>query len=540
MLSPSSVQCLQSGVEKPNLIVDDANLPGTAFALRDLLATSPTFFSRGVPVRLFSDPSTGLPTVVPLNRSRVVIEVHTRCRPVVVRKGEQNPVQLPFAVADLYLALQGEWNLRPLAGITSSPLLEADGTIRTSEGYDPQMKLWCAPFPRLTLHERPTDGDAEMALLMLRDTIKTFPFADAVRKRDRSGVEVVDLDQPPGQDESALLNALVTASCRASLEFAPGILVEAPAISGSGTGKGLLVRAISAIAFGISPKPFTAGENRNELDKRIAAALVTAEPILFLDNVNSRVLRSNLLAQVVTERSVIVRRLGATCMVPLSSTAFVAVTGNGIVLAEDLARRFIVSELDAHCEDPEQRELPNGFLVDILRRRSELLTAALTILRWGRQNPTKLDCGRPLGSFEQWASWCRDPLLTLGASDPVKRINTTKARDPGRHNISELFAVWHTHHAEAPVAAADLAEPVCKLIDKQGRGRQFIATYCASLANTRVGGFVLTQQRPAGKWGRTTYAVQRTDNIADAPLGARQPMSKASGSSGSSSRGSSR
>jgi hypothetical protein len=50
-------------------------------------------------------------------------------------------VTLPFAVADIYLAMNGDWQLRPLAGITSSPLLEHDGTIRAKEGYDPQRKL---------------------------------------------------------------------------------------------------------------------------------------------------------------------------------------------------------------------------------------------------------------------------------------------------------------------------------------------------------------------------------------------------------------
>jgi hypothetical protein len=498
-----------SALPKPLLIVDEANLPDTAFALRDLLATSSHLFARGVPVRLFADSS--FPIVTQLNRSRVVIEAHERCRPAVIRKGEPIPITLPSVVADLYLALGSEANLRPLAGITFAPILEADGDIRASDGYDPRTKLWCATLPQLILQERPTDGEADAAFSTLRRALQTFPFADAIRKKHSSGVEVVDVAKPPGDDESALLAALVTACCRPSLELAPGVLVEAPAVSGSGTGKGLLVRAISAIAFGTCPNAFTVGESRNELDKRIAAALVTAQPMLFLDNVNSRILRSDLLAQVLTEPTVVVRRLGVTSMVPLSSTAFVSVTGNGIVLAEDLARRFLVTMLDAHCEDPEQRKLPSGFLADILRRRSELLTAVFTILRWGRQNDSKLDRGRPLGSFEQWACWCRDPLLTLGASDPVKRVELIKARDPGRVSIAELFAVWHAHHGAGPVAAADLAEPVRKLIDKQGHSRQFIASHLESLANTRVGGFVLTQQRPRGKWGRTTYAVQRTN-----------------------------
>lgn len=497
---------------KPELLVDETNLPATAFALRDQLAASKYLFVRGIPITLSPRSPTGVPAVTPLSRSRVLIEAHKVCRPVMrSKKNEIKPVKLPYAVADMYLALYNEWGLPPLAGISTSPLLEFDGTVRDSEGYAPDRQLWCSNIPALSLQRRPTDGDADAALRKLRHSFRTFPFADAVRKSDGSPtVEVVDLDQPPALDESAFLMALLTATCRSSLTLAPGLVLRAPLISGAGTGKGLLVRAISAIAFGINSEPFTAGENRNELDKRLVATLVRAVPVVFLDNFNGRMLKSDLLAQVLTEGPVVIsRQLGATCMLPLRSNAFIAVTGNGVTIAEDLARRFIVCELDAHCEDPEQRDFPEGFLADILHRRSELLTAALTIWRWGRQNTAKLKAGRPFGSFEQWAAWVRDPLLSLGVRDPVERINAIKASDPDRRKIAEFFDTWLTHHGEGPVAAADLAEPVRKIIDPQGHGRQFVAAELARLANTRLGGFVLTQQKPSGKCGRATYAVQR-------------------------------
>ena len=261
----------QPKIEQTVLVVDEANLPATAFALRDLLATSPNLFMRAVPVKLIADSENGMPSLIPLTRARVIIEGHHRCRPVAVRKGEQNPVPLPSAVADIYLAMNGDWQLRPLAGITSSPLLEEDGTIRATEGYDPQRKLWCSRIPPITVQDQPTGSDAEKSLVTLRGAFKTFPFADAARKRDGSGVEIVDLDQPPGQDESAFLVALQTAICRSSLDLAPGFLLRAPAIIGSGTGKGMLVRSIFSIAFGMVPTPFTGGENRAELDTVRAA-----------------------------------------------------------------------------------------------------------------------------------------------------------------------------------------------------------------------------------------------------------------------------
>ncbi len=54
-------------------------------------------------------------------------------------------------------------------------------------------------------------------------------------------------------------------------------------------------------------------------------------------------------------------------------------------ISEDLARRFLVVELDAKCENPEQRAFHEDFETSIKARRTELLGAVLTIWRWGRQ-----------------------------------------------------------------------------------------------------------------------------------------------------------
>jgi hypothetical protein len=266
----------------------------------------------------------------------------------------------------------------------------------------------------------------------------------------------------------------------------------------------MLVRSICAIAYGIQPRAFTKGADRQELDKRLASDLIEAAQVLFLDNFNSAMLRSEILASVLTERRACVRPLGRTGMVALNSTAFIAVTGNGLSVSEDLARRFMVSELDARCEDPEQRPFATDFLPKIESRRAELLSATLTIWRWGRQHAAELTPGRPLGSFEQWAGWCRDPLLALGCRDPVERIEETKSDDPHRRQIVEQFDAWHVHHGERPVKASALAEPVRALVDPQGRGRQHIAARLVELTGTRAGGFVLTRQKPAGKWGAPT------------------------------------
>lgn len=496
----------------PELIMQSGNLPASVRELRTILAGSANFFDRGVPVRVIFPMDGGLPSAMPVTKHHVVMTTHQLCRPMKIkRNGEAEPTTLPDRAAQMYLDMFGEWNLDPLNGFSLSPLLSNDGGLRVAEGYDSESRLWCCRIPKLTVSARPSRQEAEAALHKLRHAFRTFPFADAARSAAVPGIETVDVEVPPARDESAFLVALLTACCRPSLWLAPGLLMTAPALSGAGSGKGLLVRAICTIAFGVAPRAFTSGNDRHELDKRLAAELVEANPAVFLDNANGIALRSDTLASVLTERPARVRILGQTRMVELNSTAFIAVTGNGLTVTEDLARRFVSCELDAHCEDPESRPFASGFLDQIQRERAGLLTAVLTIWRWGRQNSADLKKGKPLGSFECWAEWCRDPLLALGCRDPVERIETLKSRDPRRQRVVELFIAWWEHHGDNPVKANDLAEPVKVIADAQQRGRQYLATQIAGLAGTQAAGFVLTRRESGGKWSPATYSLRKSD-----------------------------
>lgn len=196
-------------------------------------------------------------------------------------------------------------------------------------------------------------------------------------------------------------------------------------------------------------------------------------------------------------------------MINLEHASLVVLTGNGLAVGEDLARRFIFSQLDPRLEDPESRPFKSGFLEEIERRRGELLGAALTIWRWGRQNVRSLKPGIALGSFETWGVWVRDPLLALGCQDPVAQIKEIKARDPQRRKVAELYELWWEHHGDAPTKASELADEVKAAIDPQGRGRQFIAKAVEDLAGTRQSGFVLTRQKGEGRKAVATYQLKK-------------------------------
>ena len=495
---------------KPRLLVEDAAPDRTVSALRDLLAKSGSLYDRGLPVRLAYDQTQGTHVAQVLTPDVLVLVAHTACRPYGLKekKGQtvEADVRLPRQ-ATMYLDWRGEWNLLPLNGVAPTPLLSEDGTIHFTEGYDSASGIWCERVPDIAhiVACEPTRTEAEDALHQVRHAFRTFCFADATIV-ESDGVMVVDTDQPPGMDESAFLNSVLTAVCRPSLRLAPGVLIRAAPMSGAGAGKGLLARCISEIAFGREPHAVTSGSTIEELEKRISAELMGGSPMLFLDNLNNTAFKSDLLASAITESPARVRVLGRSQMVPLNATAFVVLTGNGLTMSEDLARRFITIELDPRTEDPEARSFPGDIRLEIRENRAELLAAALTIWRWGRLEDG-IPKGRPIGSFETWARWVRDPLMALGCRDPIERLGEAKARDARRQSTAELFKAWWEGHGDSAVALRDLDERVLRIIDPQGRGRQFVSAQFEKLAGTRIAGLVLSRQSPAGRWGTTTYRM---------------------------------
>jgi hypothetical protein len=510
-------QVAEAPTQKPRLLIEDCNPDRTVAALRDILADAGRLYDRGVPVRLAFDRIQRGTVAQVMTPDGLVLMAHAVCRPYVLKAKPDGTVseanaRLPRSFAVMYLDWRGEWRLSPLNGIASAPLMQDDGAINTTEGHDPASGMWCENVPNLNglVPERPTKADAAAALRLIRETFKTFCFADAETVDDAAGgVAMVDTSKAPGRDESSFLVALLTAVCRPSLHLAPGVLLRAAPMSGAGAGKGLLARCICTIAFGREPHAVTAGATAEELEKRIAAELIEGSPTLFLDNLNNTAFKSNLLASAITERPARVRLLGKSQMVPLDASAFVILTGNGLTVSEDLARRFVAVDLDPRTEDPEARPFTIDIRAEVTERRTELLSALLTIWRWGRL-AGDIKRGLALGSFEQWCRWVRDPLLALGCQDSVERVSEAKERDARRQVVADLFAIWWEKHRDLPIAVRQLHHDVKQAVDPQGRGRQHLASQLEKLAGTRMAGFVLTRQAPAGKWGVATYALKRT------------------------------
>jgi hypothetical protein len=122
-----------------------------------------------------------------------------------------------------------------------------------------------------------------------------------------------------------------------------------------------LTRSICRIAFGREPHAVTGGTELPELENRIVAELIGGSPVMFLDNLNDVTFKLNLLASALTERPARVCILEKSEMLPVNATALVVLTGKALSVSEDLARRFIVIELDPPSRTQKRDHFPQIF-----------------------------------------------------------------------------------------------------------------------------------------------------------------------------------
>src|SRR5262249_5321689 len=203
---------------KPELIVHTADLTVTARALAKWLAEKceNVFLHNGKPALVIPADDDGIPTIRPLGCNEIIIVAHKLCQPV--KLNPRREVTLPDKVAELYLAMPDEWRLRELAGVTTGPILHADGRIRTPPGYGDERRCLCCCNLTLTVPDKPSIDDAKCALATLRRAFRTHAFADRVTVPETFSIDsrsvkndVVNLEQGPGKDESTHLVALQTA-----------------------------------------------------------------------------------------------------------------------------------------------------------------------------------------------------------------------------------------------------------------------------------------------------------------------------------------
>lgn len=326
---------------------------------------------------------------------------------------------------------RGEWRLRVLKGIIEAPTLRPDGSILSEPGYDIATQVYLdtggVAFPDIP--DSPSREDAVVALNLLKDVIKDFPFVP-----DEGG-SVGD----PSASRSVALSAMLTGVCRKALRTAPAHAIDATSMA---TGKTLLCDVIAMIATGRSAAAISQGQTREEFNKRLFSVLLQGDPVVVIDNIDQEV-SSDEFCSVLTAPEWQNRVLGESETRTVPTNVLFLPNGNNIRFKGDMITRVIACRMDAGIEDPGSRRFDRDLRVYVPENRPRLVAAALTVLRAfivaGRPG---LEEVTPFARFEDWSNLVRGALVWLGEPDPLTTREAIVAIDPERENLAALLRAW--------------------------------------------------------------------------------------------------
>lgn len=268
--------------------------------------------------------------------------------------------------------------------------------------------------------------------------------------------ETLDLDTD--SDKAAALCAALTAVSRPALATAPLFLITAPV---AGSGKGLLARLIAGFAAEGEPPAKTLQADDDEIKKELISALLTGAPVLFFDEVCGGEIDSVPLRTLATSQSFSGRLLGQNKEVNLSTRSLVLITGNNVTPSADTARRMVEIRLDPKCESPATRKFKTNPFEFMREHRYSLLRAVLTI-QASYRNHIKSGGAEPeatgVGSFADWNTWCRLPVLWLTGHDPAKRLLDQIKSDPAKAELAAVLTEWQREFGSDQMTAGRVSK----------------------------------------------------------------------------------
>jgi putative DNA primase/helicase len=420
------------------------------------------------------------------------------------RTEKWKPCDPPADVARTIVAAPDEGCWPYLRAIVRHPVLLPSGRRIERQGYDPETGLLIdAPGAWPPLPEKPTLADAQAAVEALQHLLRYFPWATDA-------------------DLAVALSLMLTALASPILDAVPGHAVDAPA---AGSGKSLLVDAAAILALGAKAAVLDYGADPDEAAKRLDSALLAGDPIVHLDNIETP-LEGAALCQTITQSSRRMRLLGSNTMVTAPCNILITATGNNLTLRGDAVRRMLLCRLDAGCERPEERRIPQDLLAEVLADRGELMRLCQTIMAG------YIHAGRPqlrltpIGSFGDWSRLVRAPLVWAGTADPVKTIARARADDPGLQALAAVLTAWHEAWGAEPVTVASLiglAE--ARAQNAAGELKEALALVCLTggkldgerlgkwlrkYRDCRAGGMRLARSEDLGHGGGAKWTVLRS------------------------------
>jgi hypothetical protein len=316
----------------------------------------------------------------------------------------------------------GHWKgIRPLYGVSTSPLIDRAGDIVCTPGYSESTGFYLSKVPAVSVPTRPTMEDVVAARDLLFDLVCDFEFRDEASRASWLALLLTILARPAIDGPTPLF--LSTANIR-------------------GAGKTKLIDLVSLIALGVTAPCHRYQPNRDECEKALVSIALLGLPLINWDNVSTGI-GGDPLDLWLTSTTPIARILGSNKTAAFDWRTVMAATVNNAEIVGDVDRRAIYCDQLVDSEFPERRSgwRHDPVTTQAAEHRSEYLGAALTILRAHAVAGRPEDGGRPKGSYESWCSVVRDALLYAGCPDVERdQDDPIKPPDTDRETLGRLVA----------------------------------------------------------------------------------------------------
>jgi hypothetical protein len=433
----------------------------------------PLLFHRdGVLVRVLPPPKDGAGyRMEEMSQSDKLRTAITRKTPfVIIEDGRTKQVDPPEPVMSDLLNRNDYPGVPYLRGIRRSPIFREDCTFCIQPGYDAQSEYYYDPpkdIAKLTIPDSPTADEVVDARAIIEDLLHDFPV------------------KPGDCSRTHMVASLFTLVMRAAIPGpVPLVVIEAPY---RGSGKTLLARVAPKTVLGMDPPAVAIADSDDEIRKSILAMHLNSPEYLLFDNVvtSQSAWNPQPLQALLTSGKVSDRQLGASTMRTVESRALIVVTGNKLMLGDDLARRSIYIQLHPQTDQPAQRDPSTFKYPDIMAyidaNRPKLLGALLTMIQgW-------VQAGKPpakrvsMASFEHWASMVGGVLEFAGYTDFLANTALMSSRGGTEHRqwtrfVAALFRCFQTEQGKKGRGGFLAFTNNCPKLDEWASTREFVAS----------------------------------------------------------------
>lgn len=378
----------------------------------------------------------------------------------------------------------------PLELLATSPVVGEGGRLLVRRGYYRAERLWVEPSVELPpIPARPTRDEVRRAVdLILGNYLGDFPFSDEAGRAHTLGAILLPL-----------VRRLISGPTPLHLALA----------ASPGTGKTLLLIALSLIAGSAPVEPQPMRDNEEEVAKALLAVLMSGPQYVCFDNITS--MDSATLALAISSPACRFggRFLGATRWVEVPALCTWLASGNNPRLSRELVRRTVLIKLSTDSPTPWTR---SGFAIPALVRwgtehRGELLHAALTIaMAWVAEGMPKGSAR--LGGFESWAETMSGLAEVAEVPGFLANRDELLGQDEEGLRWSALAAAWWQRHGPGIVSIDDIYALVAGTAELEVAFAQVCGQGADKTQKQRLGREVARVQGRAFGSGSGTWRVE--------------------------------